>query len=163
MDNIKEKDFSKISGITVEFYNWIISNIKLGSTILELGSGDASTQYLCEKYVLFSIENDKAFCGKYKSNYIYAPLKDGWYDVEIVKKEIPKKYDLIIVDGPRGPIARMGFYKHLDIFDVSVPIIIDDIIYKNMELINELKKKTGKTIKIFDTKAKGKNTFAVLL
>ena len=55
------------------------------------------------------------------NNYIYAPLKDNWYDLDELKHWLPKEYDLIIIDGPKGswgnPI-RTGFYKNKDLFNL---------------------------------------------
>jgi len=84
--------------ISKELFEWILENLPKGSTILELGSG---------------------------SNYIYAPLIDGWYDVEILKNELPKHYDLLLVDGPVGE-NRINIINHYEMFKQNIPIIIDD-------------------------------------
>jgi len=127
-------------------FNVIRSILPDGKTILELGSG-AGTQELAKHYTMYSIESNKKFVGKYNSNYIYAPIvkydnnytapeelpsKDGntqigWYDYKIVTANLPPKYDLIFVDGPTERIGRGGFYKHLNLFNTSVPIVIDDV------------------------------------
>ena len=94
---------------------------------------------------------NKLYIGKYKSTYIHAPIRNyeiggselfgdeefftapdipeqkGWYDPDIVKKNLPTQYDLILVDGPNGRFGRGGFYKYLDWFNTDVPIIIDDV------------------------------------
>jgi len=70
-------------------YNWIINNIPAKSIILELGSGEA-TGLLSETYTMYSVEDKEIWVGKYNSNYIYAPLVNGWYDVEILKKVFQK-------------------------------------------------------------------------
>ena len=55
-------------------------------------------------------------------------IQKGWYDYEILAEKLRYlKYDLILVDGPNGKIGRGGFLKHLDLFNINVPIIIDDI------------------------------------
>jgi len=129
--NIKNREFSlrKISewSMDKEMYNWIRRNIPRGSTILELGSGK-STIDLVKDYRVYSVEHDKEWLNLTdKARYIYAPIKDGWYDTDILKKELPSKYDLIIVDGPPGYIGRMGFYHNLRLFKTKVcPILFDD-------------------------------------
>ena len=39
-------------------------------------------------YSVFSIEHDQSWIGKYNTHYIYAPIKNGWYDIEILKREL---------------------------------------------------------------------------
>jgi hypothetical protein len=117
-----------------EVFEWLINNIKQGSTILELGSGNG-TKELVKFFNVYSVEQEKKWVGvEPKSTYIYSPLKkyddmiphsSGWYDVDILKNELPKKYDLLIIDGPVGN-NRGNFIKFYDFFDMTVPIIIDD-------------------------------------
>ncbi|MFN9903142.1 MAG: hypothetical protein ACK55Z_31100, partial [bacterium] len=74
----------------------------------------------------YSIEHDEKWLGLVpESNYIYAPLIDGWYDVEILKNELPKHYDLLLVDGPVGE-NRINIINHYEMFKQNIPIIIDD-------------------------------------
>lgn len=129
--NIKNRQcsFNKIAEWSMgrETLNWIELNIPFGSTILELGSGK-STIDLAENYKVYSIEHNKKWLNlSSKSHYIYAPIVDGWYNAEILEKEIPEKYDLIIVDGPPAQIGRMGFYNNLHLFNTAIPILFDDI------------------------------------
>ena len=51
----------------------------------------------------------------------------GWYDPDDLFPNLPKEYDLILVDGPGGRWGRGGFYKHIDNFNTDVPMIFDDI------------------------------------
>ena len=109
-------------------------------TILELGSGEG-TGRLLERFNVVSVEHDEKFLGWYPaSTYIHAPIepfrkacaifpKDaGWYSRDVLRAELPKyKYDLILVDGPPNFIGRGGFYKWRHFFDLSVPIVVDDI------------------------------------
>lgn len=126
-------------------YNFIREILPDGKTILELGSG-LGTDYLSKHYTMFSIENYPEWVNKYKSSYIYAPIKKyndiwtapdlpgegtdkqiGWYDPELIKGNLPDHYDMILVDGPNGMFGRGGFLKHIDLFNTVVPIIFDDI------------------------------------
>ena len=117
--------------ISKELFRYIRHLLPDGKTILELGSGWATGE-LAKYYTLCSIEHNLSWVGKYSSTYIHAPLKQGWYDVEILKKELPAHYDLILVDGPpglMGPLGsgRIGFLYNLSLFNTNVPIIFDDV------------------------------------
>lgn len=114
------------SSISKELYDYILANLPAGSTILELGSGWATGQ-LAKQYTMYSIEHDKKWINKYDSNYIYAPLKDGWYDPSTIKGNLPENYDLILVDGPIGSKARKGFLDNIFLFNTDTMIIIDDL------------------------------------
>ena len=112
--------------ISKEMFTWILNNIPEGSTILEFGSGTGTIE-LTKHYTVYSVEQDSQWVGKAeKSNYIHAPIANRWYDDNIVFNNIPKDYDLIIVDGPRGPEYRSGIDKHWDKLNTNVPIILDD-------------------------------------
>lgn len=110
-----------------ELYNFLINNLKEGSTILELGSG-YGTEVLSKHYKMYSIEHNFKFIGKYNSTYIHAPMKGHWYDIDIVQHNLPTNYDCILVDGPVGSESknRIGFYEQIHLFDTSVMMIFDD-------------------------------------
>lgn len=108
-------------------FSWIRNNIPKGSTILEFGSGRGTIE-LTKYYNVYSVEEDSLWLGLAdKAEYIYAPIKDGWYDADILFKRLPEEYDLIIVDGPKGSGNRRGLAKHLDKLNTDVPIMMDDI------------------------------------
>jgi hypothetical protein len=114
--------------ICEKLFNYIRDTLPQGSIILELGSGWASGE-LAKYYTLWSIEHDEKFVGLYKTNYIYAPLINGWYNVDILKEKLPTGYNLILVDGPPGHVGlgRLPFFTHLNLFEKDVPIIFDDV------------------------------------
>ena len=148
------------SNISEICYNFIREILPEGKTILELGSG-WGTSALAKHYKMISIEHDDKWVGEYDSDYIYAPVQwydnnwttpdipgnDGWYNVSMMKIHLlDKKYDMILVDGPPGypnylgsgkRIGRGGFYKHLDLFNTDVPIIIDDVKRKAERILME--------------------------
>lgn len=145
-----------------EVYEWLLVNLPKGSTILELGSG-AGTQELSKHWKMYSIEHDPEWVGHCKaSEYIYAPIrlysepkKHRWYNVAALKNSLPKKYDLILIDGPLGSIGRMGFVYNLDLFDTRVPIIVDDTNRKQeMNLAIEIHRRINKPMKTLNTKVK---------
>lgn len=111
-------------------FEWIENNIPFGSRVLEFGSG-IGTKRLCKNYIVTSIENDKRWLNKANSTYIYAPLKNGWYDVNVLSEALKnrKPWELIIIDGPvRKHGDREIFLKHFRHLglDCDCPFIIDD-------------------------------------
>lgn len=111
--------------------------IPAGSTILELGSGHGTLR-LASRFQMVSVEHDPAFVGLTPSRYIHAPITPfrkpcavfpddaGWYDRDVLRAELPERYDLILVDGPPNFIGRGGFYKYKELFHLDVPLILDD-------------------------------------
>lgn len=111
--------------ISKELFDWIFKNIPKGSTILELGSGNG-TKELVKFYNVYSVEHDIEWVDLVPdSKYIHAPLVDGWYDVEILKTELPTNYDLLLIDGPIGE-NRVNIINNYEMFKTDIPIIIDD-------------------------------------
>jgi predicted O-methyltransferase YrrM len=117
--------------IDKELFDFIRSVLPEGKIMLELGSG-WSSQKFSEYYTVYSIEHNEKWVGKYSTHYIYAPIKNGWYDISILSKKLPQSYDLILIDGPTGDIGRGGFYSHLDLFNTNVIMIFDDINRKRL-------------------------------
>ena len=150
--NIFKRNFANWGGSGIEkaLFDWIAKNLVAESTIVELGSGEVSTRYMSEHYNLYSIEQNKEYINKYNATYIYAPIKNGWYDIDIIRKSLPEKYDLIFVDGPSGSGNRMGFADNLDLFDTEVPIVFHDT-YRDdeIELANRVSKRLCKQITFY--------------
>jgi len=108
--------------------------VKPGSTIVELGSGNG-TNRLTKEFTVYSIEDNLNWIGYCEdSNYIHAPLVKldydeeivEWYNPDIIKENLPENYDLILIDGPAGKKGRSGFLANLDLFNLNIPIVIDD-------------------------------------
>ena len=136
-----------------EIHEWIEDNIPKGSTVLELGSGKGTIR-LVDSYTVYSIEHSKKWMNRYGSNYIYAPINDGWYDVEAIKKGIPDHYDVLLIDGPPrkiegiGKVGRGKFFYNMDLFNTDVPIIVDDSDRgREMKLLDEMAEKLGRSYK----------------
>jgi SAM-dependent methyltransferase len=109
-----------------EAIEWIFENVPEGSTILELGSG-YGTEILSKSYKMYSIEQNEDWLNKFDSNYIYAPIVDGFYSRECLKN-ITKEYDLLIIDGPtKLSGGRLGLIENIDLFNLDCDILIDDV------------------------------------
>jgi len=130
--------------IGINLFNWITQNIPQGSTILELGSG-TGTHELGKIYDVHCIEDNSEWVNKFDNLiYYHAPIKNGWYDKKFLNN-LPKEYSLLIFDGPRGTIGRTKVLENLDLFNLEVPIIVDDThreVEKNIaeQLISKLGK-----------------------
>tara|TARA_S200000501_G_scaffold88917_1_gene81938 strand:+ start:5932 stop:6705 length:774 start_codon:yes stop_codon:yes gene_type:complete len=120
--------------IDLAILNAIKQLVEPGSTIVELGSGNG-TNKLTKEFTVYSIEDNSNWIGYCEdSNYIHAPLVKldynreivEWYDPEIIEKNLPENYDLILIDGPAGKKGRSGFLANMELFNLNVPIVIDD-------------------------------------
>ena len=163
MKEINEKNMNDYA-IPTELLQWLIDNVPEGSTILELGSGTGTVE-LCKWFKVYTIEHNEKWMNRAKDAiYINAPIQHyegyDWYDIEILKKELPKKYDVIIVDGPPGKkIGRFGFIHNLELFDPNAIFIMDDTNRaRDKTLSNQVAAKLGRpNIQHSTASMKGKN------
>lgn len=140
------------SGITEELYRWIVNHVPSGKHILELGSGDVSTRFLSKTYLMTSVEDNIGFLNRYPSRYIHAPLVEGWFDVTVLKTNLPDDYDIILVDGPAGSEARAGFLANIGLFKLNVPFIIDDTCRDvERKMADDLANITGGKLEVFSS------------
>lgn len=168
----------KFGGVLLDeaLYSSVIETIPEGVTIVELGSGKISN-LLSEKYDLWSVEHDIKWVGVNNTKYIYAPLRPysdamyptctGWYDIEVLKEQLPKEYAAIIVDGPVGGSSddslcgRGGFDTYFDIFRSNVPIFFDDVQRDNENrVLRRVARKLG--LRSHEVYHEGKKMWAVL-
>ena len=111
-------------------------------------------------YKVFSIEENIDWVNKYDSTYIYAPIKNGWYDREILEKKLPSDYDIILIDGPTASESlgrlkiRQQFLTHIDLFKTDVTIFVDDI-HREPEasLLNSLSERLERPSTIIEAKS----------
>lgn len=116
--------------LPAEVFSFLRKNLKPGSTILELGSGEGTAELL-KSYKVYSVEHDAEYLGLCDTNYIHAPLVDLWYDPFAIKAGLPKDYDCLIVDGPPQNMSRRRrLLTHLGMFK-PVPTIVDDIVHEH--------------------------------
>lgn len=145
--------------MTEAMFLHILDILPTGKTVLEFGSGWGSTQ-LAKYYNVYTVEHDSAYIDKYPDlHYIHAPMKKNWYDVEALKTQMPKEYDMIIVDGPVGGgiihqgklyTTRSGFNRNIDLFKTDVPIVWDDLHFAPVyNAFVELALKLGKVPNIY--------------
>lgn len=127
MDKINNVPKFGGSGIEMCVFKYIQTVIAEGSSVLEFGGGAASTPSLGSKYLLYTVEQDEEWMiFPNLTTYIHSPILNGWYDSDIVKKNIPESVDLILIDGPKGEELRSGILKHDDILRRSKNIIVHD-------------------------------------
>ncbi len=163
---VREKK-TPFGAIAQEVFDFIRSILSEGKVLLELGSGWSSSQF-SKYYTVYSVEHNPRWLGKYNINYIYAPIKDKWYNPNILKEKLPQNYDLILVDGPPGypgcRTDRYGFYTHLELFKTNLPIVFDDVNRKTeYELMLQVGKKLQRDVVVFNCKSKGGKKFGVIL
>ncbi len=105
-----------------------LRRLPMGATVLELGSGDGTARLIEMGFKVYSVEHDPEWVGRVPGAlYIHAPIVDGWYDAEIIKRSMPSRYECLIVDGPPGSIGRQGMLKHMDLFWRRSPVLVDDV------------------------------------
>ena len=179
LHKILQREWSMFGGfaIDVECYLKILEILPAGKTILELGSG-YGTKKLAESYKMYSIEHNELWVDKYDSTYILAPIEIessedppiNWYNVSAIKKQLPKHYDMILVDGPIGGVnsnvmARDGFRRNKHLFNLEDTIILFDDVQRRGELASmfALTKELNRKYKIFNSGTKEKpKQFAII-
>ena len=140
------------SGITRECYDRILELVPRGGLLFELGSGAVSTRYLSEHCRVIAVEHDVRFLGAHPVDYVYAPIaEDGWYAVAPIRRALGElrargeRYDLLLVDGPTGSESRGGLLRHLDIFDLFAPVVVDDADRSSeRQIVEDLARRTGR-------------------
>jgi len=120
--------------LPTEVFQWLHEHIPAGSSILEFGSGNGSTE-LSKKYDLISVEHDLNWLGISSGTYIHAEIVQnqisnkfselGWYDFEKLAN-LPPRVDVIIIDGPPGEIGRSGLLGFLSKLPLFTWMIVDD-------------------------------------
>jgi len=152
--------------IAEETFNWIIKNVPKGNTILELGSGKGTIE-LSKNYKVFSIEHDKRWINVCKNNtYIHAPLKKyelyTWYNIEMIKKNLPKHYDFLLIDGPPGyTCGRKGLLYNIHLFKPDVTFLFDDVHRKNdLDNMKDIATKLNRKYEVF--RADKRRQFGIL-
>lgn len=157
----EEQEFFGAWSISKGLHNYIREVLPEGRTMVELGSGWGSEQ-LSKHYTVWSIEHNSEWVGKYDTHYIYAPIVNNWYDSKIIKEQLPKDYDLLLIDGPaQKPNRRDLFFDNIDLFKTDIPIIVDDVQWKEeYKLMVKIADHLQRKFKVFKSKQK---KFGVIL
>ena len=130
-----------VMNVTAALSDRIIETIPAGSVFLELGSGKG-TRKLVEHFDVYTVEHDPQYVGSVPgAKYIHAPLRPvphnvawkrfpaltEWYDVDVLRRELPKSYAAVLVDGPPNSFRRAGFYVYYSLFDPTAVVFLDDV------------------------------------
>lgn len=152
-EQLKEKgvEISNLDNwsMSIEGFQWILDNIPKNSTILEIGAGKGTIE-LNRFYKVTSVEDNKQWVGSVEGvKYIHAPLDPQWYKIKNLKNNLPKKYDLLIIDGPQGSPNRTPILDNLNLFYLDCPILIDDVHAKaSLHIAEVLAKKLNRELTI---------------
>jgi len=125
---------------------YISENFEEESTILEFGSGER-TDVLAQRYYMHSVEDQIEKINERESTYLYAPIVNGWYDIDSILHFRPEKIDLLLIDGPSEILHRSKIFEHMDLIENDVPILIKGL--KEQDLKDQLDGK-GFSCKTFD-------------
>lgn len=133
--------------IDKQLYEWIKTNLSIGKSILEIGSGE-STSELIKFWNVYSVEEDINWINKYHENYIHAPILNDYYDLNVLEQKLPNTYDLLLVDGPAYG-DRKKMIEHIKLFNLETCgcklFVFDDVERENdyncyLSFLEELKK-----------------------
>lgn len=124
--------------ISGDLIDSIEKHLPKGSTILELGSGYGTRSLVRLGYTLISVEQDNQWINLHHNNYCFAPLKNGWYDMDIVNEFIKNKtYDAVLIDGPASGDRSILLESNLDLSKI---LFVDDIDRpRDRHIFNKLK------------------------
>ncbi len=115
------------SGIEKELFRFIEDNFFRGIRVVEFGGGYGSTPALASLYELYTVEENPSFIsGDVNTTWIHAPIKNGWYDLDVLKEKLPKEFDLLFIDGPAGSGNRDGILDNLNLIPENCKIILHD-------------------------------------
>lgn len=114
--------------IEKELLNYIKRILVKGSSVFEFGSGKG-TEALLVDYDVTSIEHNIDFCFQRASNHncVFAPIVNGWYDLDIVSSVLSEEFSFVLIDGPPGDL-RYGILNNLKLFEgIEAIFIFDDV------------------------------------
>jgi hypothetical protein len=140
------------NSISRELYVYLLDNLPKGKTILELGSGWGSGE-LIKHWNVWSVESKEKWFKMYNPQSVLIPIKDGWYDYDLLKDFMFKmrgNYDLLLVDGPYD--NREGILKNFHLFDHDprIPVVFDDIARREgLEIMDGVSKRLNRPYDIY--------------
>lgn len=157
-------------------HKYILDNIGSQARILELGSGEGTTNLVKLFDKVYTVEHSIEWFNKIPemAKGIYAPLSEytdkyyreasWWYDPEVLSKYLPKpeEYDAIIIDGPKGSQGRGGFDTYFSLFNQNCLMVFDDVHRLwDFRLAGRIAQKLETELTVFPGK-EGRRWFAVI-
>lgn len=138
------------SGIEKCLYEFLIDKFPEGTKMLELGGGNVSTKAFSKYFNLTTVEEDLEWLNIFKTKYIHAPIKDGWYDTKKLSNELDNDYRIVFVDGPLGEGNRVGLLNNIHLFNENITWVFHDT-FRDSEknLATEFAKKTNKNLTFY--------------
>ena len=122
------------SQISERMFNDICQRVGTGGTLLELGSGLTTWEFVKRGLNVISIEHDREWIKQAEGvTYVHAPMKQGWYDIDW--SQVPGGYSAVLVDGPpmykeiikQGKTPRLHLLRHIDRFSHAATFFVDDV------------------------------------
>jgi len=128
---VNAKEYGSMRNSNNKLGGWSISQELLedllsfpkGTKMVELGSGEG-TKHLVKHFNLTSIEQNSAYLNLHHDNYIYAPIKDNWFDLSAFKDR-DLSCEVLLVDAPFGA-SRRGVIDNFKLFNATT-VIFDDV------------------------------------
>ena len=97
-----------------------LSRIPEGAKVLQFGTSTKSG-WLAKRYLLCTVESKIEEINEHDSEYVFAPLADGWYSRDEIAKFAPTEYDCILIN---SGVHQKGILKNLDLLSKRVPIFV---------------------------------------
>jgi len=145
---------------TIPLLQFIYDNFSFGSVGVEFGSGHTSTYILGEKYMMTSFEENQDYMDlRYRTRLVYSAIIDGWFELETIKRMMPKKNKFVFIDAPSSIEYRRNILRISHIFEKSGTIIYNLQTQTDYELAIHLSVKLKRNFKEYKV---GECRFAVI-
>jgi len=127
-----------------------------GAVVVELGDR-IGLDSLEDKFKILTFDsNDTNIPFSNSDKHVHIPIvasrigSTEWYDSEILGRSLPKRYDLLFVNGPQGGYGKFGLLENISLFNTEIPIIINDTIRENEAgIARELAYKLNRPLYVF--------------
>ena len=130
--------------------------VQEGAVVVELGDriGLDRLEHLYHILTIYSDKTKMPF--QISDKHVHVPTKslaDGvteWYDPLLLGSLLPEKYDLLFVNGPKEKYGKFGLLENINLFNLDIPIIINDSIRENdAGIARELAYKLNRPVYVF--------------
>jgi hypothetical protein len=156
---VNAKEYGSMRNNNNKLGGWSISNELLedllkfpkGTKMVELGSGEG-TKHLVSHFNLTSIEQNEQYLNLHHDNYIYATIKNNWFDLSALQgKDL--SCDVLLVDAPFGA-SRRGVIDNFKLFNATTVFFDDVNREKDLAIAKEFCDTYGYTMNIKGTDKK---------